>query len=149
MDDDDDDNPDTSYVPPARRSTSSRAPAPSQSASAPAPVIQPNVSRVVDDEDAELQAALKASLEGLPEGFVVPPTPPRPAVRSTSSSYPPMTPMNQPAGSPNIVTEDEDEEDSEDDEEAEGKGKERELSPEQEKLDVDEMRRRRLARFGA
>lgn len=52
-----------------------------------APVIPPHPStfdygyehhRVYDDDDAELQAALKASLETVPEGFRIPSTPPRP-----------------------------------------------------------------------
>lgn len=76
--------------------------------------------RVYDDEDSELQAALKASLEGLPEGFVVPPTLPQARVSGTV---------------PNVVSA---KVASEKDEEEEEKPRE---------VDAEEMRRRRLARF--
>ena len=78
--------------------------------------------RVYDDEDSQLQAALKASLEGLPEGFVVPPTPPRgdQSKSATAQSIPAEAQANEP--------------------------EEEEENPTVE-IDAEEMRRRRLARF--
>lgn len=137
MGDEDEVDPDTSNVPPTRRT----------------PALQPISSasgapRVLDDEDAELQAALKASMEGF---FIVPPQPsPQPRGLVHSSNLNPQTPARP------VEEDDEDEEDSDDDmdevvvvDKGKGKGKEREPSPHEENVDVDEMRRRRLARFGA
>ncbi|KAH8107250.1 Josephin-domain-containing protein [Cristinia sonorae] len=97
--------------------------------------------RVYDDDDAELQAALKASLEGLPEGFRIPDTPPRP-------SKPPTPPALVPAALPPIAgpsksasTDEGDETETES--EADVSVVEEAPAP-----DVDEMRKRRLARFG-
>jgi ataxin-3 len=135
LDSDDDFDLHESRVPPERRTTIS-LPTPSE----PEPL--PKVSRVIDDEDAELQAALKASLEELPEGFVPPTTPPRQPVHV---SQPPILSREQPSRLvPAVPSDDE----AEDVQESSGKGKAREESPEIEKLDVDEMRRRRLAKFG-
>ncbi|KAM5540294.1 hypothetical protein V8D89_006113 [Ganoderma adspersum] len=62
---------------------------------APAPASGPSQAwlqhRVYDDEDTELQAALRASLETVPAGFRVPtpppiPTPPAPAVSSSAAA---------------------------------------------------------------
>lgn len=88
------------------------------------PPSLPTVSgdRVYDDEDSQLQAALKASLEGLPEGFVVPPTPPRES-SSTASTVPPGAVASKT-----------------------GELEEEEEKPTAE-IDAEEMRRRRLARF--
>jgi Ataxin-3 len=83
--------------------------------------------RVYDDEDSELQAALKASLEGLPEGFVVPPTPRSPPQTTVSTEAPASSVPSEALG-------------PQTDEEEEQK-----LSVE---IDAAEMRRRRLARFG-
>ncbi|KAL1741267.1 Josephin-domain-containing protein [Schizophyllum fasciatum] len=62
----------------------------------PAPSTRPAGHRVYDDEDAELQAALKASMEGLPEGWTAPPefeartpAPPSPPAQASSSLAPP------------------------------------------------------------
>jgi len=88
-------------------------------------------SRVIDDEDAELQAALRASLEGLPEGFSVPETPPRRLIHTSTTTTSPQT-ADISRG-------------------VEDEGREAQ-SPEPaaaEKPDIDEIRRRRLARFGA
>ena len=93
----------------------------------PTPASRPMASdRVYDDEDSELQAALKASLEGLPEGFV-PPTPPR---GITSAAVPDL--------SGSIASENDNEEEEEEEEAEEEKPVE---------VDAEEMRRRRLARF--
>lgn len=132
-----DSDPDESHVPLERRTTR-RAISPTQLETQPAP----GVSRIIDDEDAELQAALKASLEELPEGFVPPATPPR---QSVHVSQPPVHSREQPSRPAPVVPSDDEAEDAPQDS---GKGKAREESPEVEKLDVDEMRRRRLARFG-
>ncbi|KAF7361872.1 Josephin domain-containing protein [Mycena venus] len=80
--------------------------------------------RVYDDDDAELQAALKASLEQLPEGWTLPePVPhqesihPNIAVSQRSGSVEPSDAPSPP--------------------------------PPEEEVSVDELRRRRLARFGS
>lgn len=86
--------------------------------------------RVYDDDDAELQAALKASMEGLPDDFVMPKTPEhKPAV------HPSPAPSNLPTEGTRLATEEPDVPEAE--EEA--------PTP---VVDVDEMRRRRLAKFG-
>ena len=50
--------------------------------------------RVYDDDDAELQAALKASLETVPEGFRLPSTPPRATVSLAGSMNPGPNPTS-------------------------------------------------------
>ncbi|KZT10685.1 Josephin-domain-containing protein [Laetiporus sulphureus 93-53] len=110
--------------------------APSQSASASV-YDEP---RVYDDEDAELQAALKASLESVPEGFTMPETPPpRPpqSLPSASTSAPaaPPPPLQR---EPSTKSESEGFETE----------SEAEIEPPQEQLSMEEIRRRRLARFG-
>ncbi|KAI0369654.1 Josephin-domain-containing protein [Pilatotrama ljubarskyi] len=92
--------------------------------------------RVYDDEDQELQAALRASLETVPEGFrmpspppVVPPQPVQAQQSSASSSLKPP-PLQRQASS-----------DVETESEAEG-------AEAPEPLSMEEIRRRRLARFG-
>lgn len=81
---------------------------------------------VYDDEDAELQAALRASLAGLPEGFMLPPSPGPPPMPALVNALPPAQP---PAASTPGATDD-DEHDA----------PAQEPSPE-------ELRRKRLARF--
>jgi len=94
-----------------------------------APITQ-TTNRVVDDEDAELQAALKASLEGLPEDFTESPNR-NPSYSGPSSSRPPVQISREHV------------------EEEEEEGNPAVASrPLEEKLSMDEMRRRRLARFG-
>ncbi|KAI0355746.1 Josephin-domain-containing protein [Trametes cingulata] len=94
--------------------------------------------RVYDDEDQELQAALRASLETVPEGFrvpspppVIPPQPVQPQQPSASSSLQP--PPIQRQASSDVETE------------SEAEGAE---ATEPEQLSMEEIRRRRLARFG-
>ncbi|KAF9520269.1 hypothetical protein BS47DRAFT_1387314 [Hydnum rufescens UP504] len=132
FDDDDDENmapisPSRVLNPAAPQIQTSTTPTPS----VPLGALNHGPSRVIDDEDAELQAALRASLEGLPEGFSVPETPPRRLIHTSTTTASPQT------ADVSRGVEDE----------------EREVqSPEPaaaEKPDIDEIRRRRLARFGA
>ncbi|KII92471.1 hypothetical protein PLICRDRAFT_134105 [Plicaturopsis crispa FD-325 SS-3] len=116
-----------------------RPSAPRIPVSAPGPAFGGGAHRVYDDDDAELQAALKASLEQIPEGFVLPESPPR-----VPPSHPPPAQL--------VVPQTHDREQSEDNSEA---GSEADASlvssdaPEpEENLDMDEVRKRRLARFG-
>lgn len=102
--------------------------------------------RVYDDDDAELQAALKASLETVPADFKVPDTPPGPSIPLSSV----------PASSANIGSSGVQHEEETD--ETSMAGTETDTEPddvtdepmkEEEDVSVEEMRRRRLARFGA
>lgn len=113
---------------------------------APAPAPGPSAAQqhvVYDDEDAELQAALRASLEGLPEGFMMPPSPqpaPLPLSRldqaaSAPSTSRPAQPAPAPAPAQQVGKRKADDE------------VEEEELPAQEELSPEEMRRRRLARF--
>ncbi|KZP34624.1 Josephin-domain-containing protein [Athelia psychrophila] len=94
--------------------------------------------RVYDDDDAELQAALKASLEHMPEGFTVPevqppPSAPPPGPSSSSAQAPPLR-RQESVSSVGTGT---------------STSTEMETEPvEEKKVDLEEMRRRRLARFG-
>ncbi|KAH9895091.1 Josephin-domain-containing protein [Cubamyces lactineus] len=116
----------------ARQPPSEQAGEESASAAPPAHAWQQH--RVYDDEDEEFQAALRASLETVPEGFrvpspppVVPPQPPREASGSLTPQPPPI--QRQPSS--DVETESEAE------------------APEpEEQLSMEEIRRRRLARFG-
>jgi len=93
--------------------------------------------RVYDDDDAELQAALKASLESVPNGFTIPDPPPLPvAPPPTSVSTPGMSSVSTPS-----------ERGTEDDEVTSQASTETSQAQEPQ-VSVDEMRRRRLARFG-
>lgn len=101
--------------------------------------------RVYDDDDAELQAALKASLETVPADFKVPDTPPAPSIPLSSV---PTSSAN--IGSSGVQHKEETDEtsmagtetDTEPDDVAD------EPMKEEENVSVEEMRRRRLARFG-
>ncbi|KAI0045286.1 Josephin-domain-containing protein [Auriscalpium vulgare] len=103
--------------------------------------------RVYDDDDAELQAALRASLESVPPGFTIPDTPPAtaPAALAPPTAAPPAA----------VALPGESRADDEDEYVEEASVAETETEPEseapparEEVVDVDEMRRRRLARFG-
>ncbi|KAI8993859.1 Josephin-domain-containing protein [Trametes punicea] len=102
----------------------------SASAAPPAPAWHHH--RVYDDEDQELQAALRASLETVPEGFRVPSPPPAAASRPAQPPSAPETlqPLQRQVSS-----------------EAETES-EAEIPEPQEELSMEEIRRRRLARFG-
>lgn len=107
------------------------------------PLPYPN-HRVYDDDDAELQAALKASLENVPEGFRIPSTPP-PAAQPAPSSFVPIQSQSgaTPSSSaPRRGAADDDGVASEADTNTSVE------APVEQSVDVDEMRRRRLARFG-
>ena len=94
--------------------------------------------RVYDDEDAELQAALRASLEGLPEGFQIPPTPPRAAPRT----------LPLPTTRTSVQAPDTPDQADEDDEYAESEAESSVAMEEAPQLSMEEMRRKRLAKFG-
>ncbi|KIJ67798.1 hypothetical protein HYDPIDRAFT_179943 [Hydnomerulius pinastri MD-312] len=99
-----------------------------------------SMQRVYDDDDAELQAALKASLETVPPGFTLPPSPlPPPAQRLTN-------PLPSSASANTIQPTDES--DAEMESEVDGSSLAASEAPREEQVSVDEMRRRRLARFG-
>jgi len=86
--------------------------------------------RVYDDDDTALQQALKASLETLPEGFTV--------------TFPP--PTRTDVRVPTVVTDASVEE--EDMEDVDSSSERSVASPEPAEVSVDELRKRRLARFG-
>jgi len=100
-----------------------------------------NHHRVYDDDDAELQAALRASLESMPEGFQMPETPPptRPAL--------PHAPLAVPAALP--VDTSEMSSVGETDMETEAETETEEAAAPARDVSMEEMRRKRLARFGA
>jgi ataxin-3 len=104
------------------------------------PLSYPN-HRVYDDDDAELQAALKASLENVPEGFMIPDIPPLPQPPVAASSSVPMQSAAATSSSSDRRGADDDDVASEADTSTEA-------SQPEEHVSVDEMRRRRLARFG-
>ncbi|CCM05363.1 uncharacterized protein FIBRA_07578 [Fibroporia radiculosa] len=119
------------------------------------PVVPPRISppqppsarsqhRVYDDEDAELQAALRASLESMPEGFQMPETPPpraAPPLPSPGASTPSLLP---PLPAPALVRQPSIASESEGGFETESEAEQ----PPVEQLSMEEIRRRRLARFG-
>ena len=93
-----------------------------------------------DDEDEEFQAALRASLDHVPEGWTAPPEfeSHRPQATSSSISAVPVI-----APSPRSVEDDTESVVSED-----TPSSDTPVTAKEETVDVDEMRRRRLARFG-
>ncbi|KAH9935644.1 Josephin-domain-containing protein [Fomitopsis serialis] len=106
----------------------------------PHPSTMPIGHRVYDDEDAELQAALRASLEGVPEGFRMPDTPPTTArpLQSATTSAPAPPPIQREPSVASTQSESDASIATESDSEP----------PPQEQLSMEEIRRRRLARFG-
>ncbi|KAF8556391.1 Josephin-domain-containing protein [Imleria badia] len=104
------------------------------------------VDRVYDDDDAELQAALKASLETMPPGFSLPPSAsPPPPHRLTNTNEPPSAVTSASETMEESGAETETETETEPD--AEGVNSETAQAARQE-VSIEEMRRRRLARFG-
>ena len=97
--------------------------------------------RIYDDEDAELQAALKASLEGAPADISIPP-PPKPAARAPTVDTSMAEGSAAPA-KPQVASKEEDDSGEESEEE-----EEEEPAPTPVKLTAEEMRKARLARFG-
>ncbi|CAL1707206.1 unnamed protein product [Somion occarium] len=130
VDDEGEDMDDGDYVPSPRRTPP-----------APAAAATYQTHRVYDDDDAELQAALKASLETVPEGFRIPSTPPPPQPRPPSLA-PAATLSAPPAATTKVESA------AEADTETESEADTSSIAEAEEVLDVDEMRRRRLARFG-
>ncbi|KAF8326676.1 Josephin-domain-containing protein [Cantharellus anzutake] len=106
-----------------------------------APSVSEVTNRVIDDEDAELQAALKASLEDLPQRLQIPEPPKRTLVHSSNFG------LSFGRGPGAGLDESEGEDEDEGEGEGEG-GKLREESSDAKQLSVEEIRRRRLARFG-
>ncbi|KAI0793181.1 Josephin-domain-containing protein [Abortiporus biennis] len=114
------------------------------------PVIPPPLThlgedqhRVYDDDDAALQAALKASLETVPEGFKIPETPPRPQPpplqqQPASTSQPQVQPAPQVESSDSMETDDTASSDAESSI----------IADEAPEVSMEEMRKRRLAKFG-
>lgn len=102
---------------------------------------RPNIhtmNRVYDDDDAELQAALKASLETMPPGFTLPPSTQPPPQRLTDE------PLGAETSASQTVEETEAETETETETDAEGVA----AQAPREEVSIEEMRRRRLARFG-
>lgn len=106
---------------------------------------QPGVvgDRVYDDDDAELQAALRASLEHVPEGWELPDLPPVQA--STVSA----TPVNVATSHSEMEAEDDDSVLSDEGDASFSTIPSSEtVDVPEEALSVEEIRKRRLARFG-
>jgi len=104
--------------------------------------VHSTMDRVYDDDDAQLQAALKASLETVPPGFTLPPSPqPQPPQRLMNVAPSAETNTTQTAEESEAETETETETD------AEGVSGETAQTT-REEVSIEEMRRRRLARFG-
>lgn len=128
-------------------------PPPSAMPSPIKPRVQHSASRHYDDEDEDLQAALKASLETAPPNFKVP-EPARLPGRSTSPTKPSANPAplfstgspSKPGKAAVLQAEEEEEEDDDDDDEEMQSAPE---SPLEEKpMSMEEIRKMRLARFG-
>lgn len=103
--------------------------------------------RVYDDDDAELQAALKASLETVPPGFILPPNvpPPPPPPQPLTSRPSAETSATQAVEKSEAETETETETEAETDAEV---ASSEPAQATKEEVSIEEMRRRRLARFG-
>jgi len=101
------------------------------------------IERVYDDDDAEFQAALKASLENMPEGFNIPEstTPTRPPASSEAPTSTGSTTVQS-----GLRPQDSDVENESDAGTIQTESEQPE--PPAEAVDMEEIRRRRLARFG-
>ncbi|KAG6869115.1 hypothetical protein C0993_001680 [Termitomyces sp. T159_Od127] len=98
--------------------------------------------RVYDDDDIELQAALKASLEHVPQGWEFP--------ELTSQSVPQSAPALAPGPGPTSTRTESDLEDEESilSEDAEDLEDRKSSNAAAETVSMDELRKKRLARFG-
>ncbi|KAG8984339.1 hypothetical protein FRB90_005390 [Tulasnella sp. 427] len=130
-------------------------PAPSAMPSPTKPRVQPSSSRHYDDEDEELQAALKASLETVPLDFKLPEPAKMPSrsispTKGSTSSVPLFStgsPLKQSLTIP-ARKEEEEEEDSDDDDDEEMVSAPSSPKEEEKPMSMEEMRKMRLARFG-
>ncbi|KAL4073894.1 Josephin-domain-containing protein [Scleroderma citrinum] len=107
----------------------------------PTPPVEP-MHRVYDDDDAALQAALAASLETVPHGFTLPDGP-RPQPIEQFIRPPPAPPAPPATSQPEqeiVETASETDDDT--------SRTESDAPKEEEALSLEEIRRRRLARFG-
>lgn len=105
-----------------------------------------HLERHYDDEDAELQAALKASLEGLGGDLTVPPPPKPPTRAPTRPESPPTTSKAAETKQKAPIVEEDDEDEDEDEDEESEEETEGEASPPK-PLTAEELRKARLARF--
>ena len=109
--------------------------APSASASALAPNRADYVVEGLEDEDM-LQAALRASLETVPEGFRLPSTPPRAPPPALPAGAPPPPHAREELSVP------------EDEFETESEAETSSVAEPEPQLSMEEIRRKRLAKFG-
>ncbi|KAK0461110.1 Josephin-domain-containing protein [Desarmillaria tabescens] len=104
--------------------------------------------RVYDDDDAELQAALKESLAQVPDNWVAPDAFQTPSPRPPAPMTAPTT-INPPQSSSSALTDMQDVESTpSDDGNSTVASSEPAEAPSQEAVSLEEMRRRRLAKFG-
>lgn len=115
----------------ARGEAGEEAPAAEEEVAAPTEVLGHD--RVYDDEDAELQAALRASLETVPDGFRMPNTPPHLPSPFVPISHPPPDQVQRL---------------QEDEFETESEAETGSVADPEPQMSMEEMRRKRLAKFG-
>ena len=102
----------------------------------------PSTTRVYDDDDESLQRALQASLETVPEDFIIP---------DVNERTPPRMSLVDDGTSPALEDVKGDQDDIETSSEADASvisAPSSEAHPEPEQVSVEELRKRRLARFG-
>ncbi|KAK0454825.1 Josephin-domain-containing protein [Armillaria borealis] len=114
----------------------------------PALVSRGSGDRVYDDDDAELQAALKESLAQVPDGWVAPEAFQEPSLRPPAPVAAPTT-INPHQPTSSTLTDMQDVESTQsDDGDSTVASSEPAEAPSQEAVSIEEMRRRRLAKFG-
>ncbi|KIY53987.1 Josephin-domain-containing protein [Fistulina hepatica ATCC 64428] len=116
---------------------SSSSNADDQDAALQAALLAAGTNRVYDDDDEHLQAALRASLEEMPAGW----TPP---AELPCSAAPPPMPASQPSAADALISPSGHADTDDDDLASEPAPS----SPPTQAIDMDEIRRRRLAKFG-